>query len=112
MRIEQTRSNQAQGAQAAETSKTRKTAKELAAEKGQKADRPSDAAIAGSVKTEISSRAHDLAHAKSVATNAPDTREAKIAELKARIAEGRYKVDNEAIADRMVDDHLKMSGMS
>ncbi len=109
MRIDQTRSNPTQ---TAEAGKARKTAKEQAAEQSKKADRPSAEAIAGSVKTEISPRAQELAKAKAVATSAPDTREAKIAELKARIAEGRYKVDNEAIADRMVDDHLKMSGMS
>jgi negative regulator of flagellin synthesis FlgM len=109
MRVDQTRSGQIQNAEAGNV---RKTAKEKAAETAKKADRPSDAAIASSVKTEISPRAQELANAKAVASNAPDTREAKIAELKARIAEGRYKVDNEAIADRMVDEHLKMSGMS
>ena len=36
-------------------------------------------------------------------------REAKIAELRKRIAEGSYHVDSKAVADRMVDDHMKMA---
>jgi flagellar biosynthesis anti-sigma factor FlgM len=39
-------------------------------------------------------------------------REEKIAALKARIAEGKYKVDADKVADRMVDDHLQMTGAS
>lgn len=57
-------------------------------------------------RTEISGKAKDLAHAKDVASQAPDIREQKIAEIKARIAAGKYEVNSKAIADRMVDEHL------
>jgi len=35
-----------------------------------------------------------------------------VAELKKRIAEGKYKVDANAVADRMVDEHLNTAGLS
>ena len=69
-----------------------------------------DSAKSGSTKTEISSRAHEMAQAKQIATDAPDVREAKIAELKAKIQNKKYDVSADAIADRMVDDHLHMAG--
>lgn len=64
-----------------------------------------------SVKPEISQRSREFANAKSVASSAPDVREEKIAEIKKRIAEGKYHVNEDAVADRMVDDHLRMSGL-
>ena len=63
--------------------------------------------ISDSAKPEISEKAKDAAKAKAIAAQAPDVREAKIAELKKRIAEGKYQVNPEALADRMVDEHLK-----
>ncbi|NDD91776.1 flagellar biosynthesis anti-sigma factor FlgM [bacterium] len=59
-----------------------------------------------SAKTEISGKAREFAKAKEVAGQAPDVREDRIAELKAKIAAGNYKVNAQAIADRMVDEHL------
>jgi negative regulator of flagellin synthesis FlgM len=66
-----------------------------------------EASATDGAKTHISARGKEMAHAKSVATDAPDVREAKIAELRRRIAEGRYNVDPHKVADRMVDEHLK-----
>jgi negative regulator of flagellin synthesis FlgM len=60
----------------------------------------------GAVNTEISARAKDMARAKEVASGAPDIREEKIAELKKRIANKEYNVKPEAIADKMVDEHM------
>ncbi len=53
-----------------------------------------------------------MAKAKAVAGETPDVREEKIAALRSRIAAGKYNVDADAIADRMVDDHIAMHGMS
>lgn len=64
------------------------------------------AASSGAVNSEISTRAKDMARAKEVASGAPDVREEKIAELKKRIANKEYNVKPEAIADRMVDEHM------
>ena len=61
-----------------------------------------------SAKSEISSRAKDFAKAREVAASAPDVREEKVAELKRRIQSGMYKVDADAIADRMIQDHAAL----
>ncbi len=94
------------------------TTKSSGPSKAQEASKRSDVSSAsdskveargsGDVNAEISSRAKDLAQAKSVASAAPETREDKIAELKRRISEGSYALDHNAIADRLVDDHLGM----
>lgn len=59
-----------------------------------------------SEKVNISQRAKDTAKATQIAKAAPDVNEEKIAKLKAQIAAGTYNVDADAIADRLVDDHL------
>ncbi len=64
-----------------------------------------------SANTEISAKSKEFAQAKAVASDAPDVREDRVADLKRKIAEGSYVVDNEALADRLVDDHLRMPGM-
>ena len=63
-----------------------------------------------STNTEISSKAKDMAKAKQIATDAPDVREAKIAELKERIQNKKYNVGADAIADKLVDDHIRLAG--
>lgn len=65
----------------------------------------------GGARAEISAKGREFAAAKAVADGAPDVREEKIAELKRKIAAGQYKVDADAVADRMVDDHIRMSGI-
>lgn len=70
------------------------------------------AAADSEVKAEFTSKAKDFAKAKAVAAQAPDVREEKVAELKKRIAEGKYKVDADAVAGRMVDEHIKTAGLS
>ncbi len=47
-----------------------------------------------------------MARAKQVAQDAPDVRESKIAEIKAKIQNKQYNVSAEAIADKLVDDHM------
>jgi len=59
-----------------------------------------------SAKTEISGKAKEFAKAKDVASNTPDVRDQRIADLKARIASGKYEVNAQAIADKMVDEHI------
>ncbi len=63
-----------------------------------------------SVNAEISSKAKDMAKAKQVAADTPDVREAKIAALKEQIQNKKYNVGADAIADKLVDDHLSMAG--
>lgn len=81
-----------------------------ATKRAEKAETPKAAAASQaentSAKAEISGKAREFAKAKEVAGQAPDVREDRIAELKAKIAAGNYKVNAQAIADRMVDEHL------
>ncbi len=103
MRVNQTNSNQVQGTETKRTGKT--DGKAAAAAKGGEQAKSSDA-----VKSDISAKGKEFAKAKAEAASAPDVREDKIAELKRRIAEGSYKVDANAVADRMVNEHLAELG--
>ena len=57
---------------------------------------------------EISGKARDLASARSIAENAPEVREARIAELRKKIQDKTYEVNSDAIADRMIKEHLEV----
>lgn len=57
-------------------------------------------------RVELSPRAQDMKKIKDLAMAEPPDRAEKIARLQKLIDEGNYKVDTEAIADRMVDEHL------
>ena len=112
MRVNQPGSSNVQnselsGAQAKKTNKTGEADAAESAKKARPADTSATSLLGGSAKTEISGKARELAKAKDVASAAPDVREDKIAELKRRIAAGAYQVDADAVADRMVDDHLR-----
>lgn len=85
------------------------------AEKSAKTERASQieklAKEQGSVSpagAEISTRGKEMAKAAAVARATPDVREDRIAELKKRIAAGEYKVDAEAVADKMMNEHMSM----
>jgi flagellar biosynthesis anti-sigma factor FlgM len=57
-------------------------------------------------KVAISSRAQEFSKAKAVATNAPDRNvDARIAQLRAQIANGTYEPDFDKVADKMIKDH-------
>ena len=58
------------------------------------------------VNASLSTRAKEFAQAQAIASQAPDLREEKVAQLKEKIALGTYQVSPDAIADRMVDTHL------
>src|SRR5262245_34368939 len=103
MRVNQTSNNQVQSA---ETKRTGKANAAQDTKDGKKPDRGGEAGAGGAVKADISARGKEFAAANAIAQNTPDTREEKIAELKRRIAEGSYKVDANAVADRMVNEHL------
>jgi negative regulator of flagellin synthesis FlgM len=59
-----------------------------------------------SARPEISAKAREFSKAQEAAAKAPDIREEKIAELKKRIAAGNYQINAQAIADKMVDEHV------
>ncbi|MCM2281612.1 MAG: flagellar biosynthesis anti-sigma factor FlgM [Bdellovibrionaceae bacterium] len=61
----------------------------------------------GSAKVDLSPRAQDIKKAKELAMSSNDIDEAKVARLQKLIDEGKYKVDAAAVADRLVDEHLR-----
>ena len=103
MRVNQTSNNQVQDANAHRTGKAGNAQQ---ARDGKRTDTAGATDSTVAVKPEISARGKDIAHASAIASAAPDVREDKIAELKKRIAEGSYKVDANAVADRLVNEHL------
>lgn len=113
MRVGQSGSNQVQNNEVNGSKQTGRANAASSAKKSEKSNKGGAAAAisSGSVSTDISAKGKDLAKAKEVAKNAPDIREEKVAELRRRIAEGKYRPDPEAIADRMIGDHLQMSGI-
>lgn len=65
--------------------------------------------VANSTKVDVSERAQQIKKAKELASKDLDkVDEAKVARLQKLIDEGKYKVDSEALADRLVDEHLNM----
>lgn len=56
---------------------------------------------------EISESAQLMKQASEIANSAPDVRADRVQSLKKSIQEGTYHVDNAAIADRLVDEHLR-----
>jgi flagellar biosynthesis anti-sigma factor FlgM len=64
------------------------------------------AAAGTSARVDLSQRAQDIKKAKELATPAETIDEAKVARLQKMIDQGKYKIDAESIADRLVDEHL------
>jgi negative regulator of flagellin synthesis FlgM len=54
-------------------------------------------------RAELSARSRELHQALEAANAAPDVRADKVADAKARIAQGTYKVDAEHVAQRILD---------
>ena len=94
-------SNIANGLQEAENKKLDKTSF-----KSNEADQSKAAVdLKSSSKVELSERAQMMSKAKAIASD-QSIDEAKVARLQKMIDAGEYKVDAEAVADRLVDEHL------
>jgi flagellar biosynthesis anti-sigma factor FlgM len=107
------RVNQANSAaiQNSETSSAKKSEHlKKAAYENSNVDAASGSKKTDSVNAEISTKARDMAKATQIAKDTPDVREAKIAALREKIQNKKYDVSSSAIADRLVDDHIRMSG--
>lgn len=61
-------------------------------------------------RVELSPRVQEIKRIKELADAAPDVDMAKVEKFKKLIAEGKYKVDAKAVADRMVDEHMMSAG--
>lgn len=64
--------------------------------------------VKDSSNVDVSDRAQMMKNAKSIASDM-SVDESKVARLQKLIDEGKYKVDSEAVADRLVDEHLMTS---
>lgn len=72
------------------------------------ANQTAEQLIGDSAKVDLSSQAQAYQKAKSIAGSTDTVDNEKVARLQSLIDQGKYKVDAEAIADRLVDEHLKM----
>jgi negative regulator of flagellin synthesis FlgM len=54
----------------------------------------------------LSTASKDVQTANEVIASEPEVREDKVAELKAKIESGNYTIDNQAVADKMVDSFI------
>ena len=54
----------------------------------------------------LSTTSKDVQTAKEVIASEPEVREDKVAELKAKIESGNYTIDNQAVADKIVDSFI------
>ncbi len=91
--------------QQAEAAKAAKTNADGAA--GTKKKSLASEAFGTSARVDVSQRAQDIKKAKELATpKDSDIDEAKVARLQKLIDSGKYKVDAEKVADKLVDEHL------
>lgn len=65
-------------------------------------------AIKNAANVNVSERAQMMQKAKGLASQPMSVDEAKVARLQKMIDEGKYKVDAESIADRLVEEHLSI----
>lgn len=73
------------------------------------APKASNLDVEAATKLNVSSRAQDIKKAKDLASKGlNDVDEAKVAKFQKMIDEGTYKINTDAIADKMVDEHLMM----
>ena len=61
-----------------------------------------------SASVNLSDRAQRFAQAKAIAGQPGEVDEAKVARLQKLIDEGKYSVDAQSIADRLVDEHMNL----
>ncbi len=63
--------------------------------------------LAGNANVSLSERAQMMQKAKDIASQST-VDDTKVARLQKMIDEGKYKVDAQAVADRLVDEHLNI----
>ncbi|MBY0469821.1 flagellar biosynthesis anti-sigma factor FlgM [bacterium] len=107
MKVTQTGSNPVQDTEISAAKKAERAAK---AQEGRQT-KGAEAASTSGARPEISAKGREFAKMREAAKAAPEVRDAKVQDLKNRVASGKYKVDAEAVADKMVNDHVDMFGI-
>jgi len=64
--------------------------------------------LGSSAKVNVSEKAHEFQKAKDIASGT-EVNDEKVERLQKLIDAGQYKVDAKAVADRLVDEHLKIN---
>jgi len=72
--------------------------------KGEGADQPGQDAI-----VDFSPELKDAETTRKIIASEPDVREDKVAELKTKIESGKYRIDHDTVADKLVDSFLDES---
>jgi negative regulator of flagellin synthesis FlgM len=62
--------------------------------------------VSGEPSVSISDQAKLMKEARELVYAAPDIRADRVSDLKQKVKAGSYKVDAEAVADKLVDEHL------
>ena len=89
-----------------ESGRTGKSEGAAALSKEMKSTGPSKANLRDSANVNVSERAQMMQKAKDIASSPMTVDEAKVARLQKMIDDGKYKVDADSIADRLVEEHL------
>lgn len=103
MRVNPGVSQSIQGSQTEGLKKTEQTAKTDRARTSEGVSKNTESS--SPARSEISEKAKNFAKAHAAASATPDVRDERIAELKKRIAGGEYKIDSDAIAEKMMSEH-------
>jgi len=72
----------------------------------QPVDKQATPTAVAATKVDISSQAKDIQLAKTVISNLPEIRDAKVQDLKAQIQQGNYNIDSGKVAEKMVGESL------
>ena len=110
MKVSNHTQSQIQGQTNATNAKSKAGASRVGGASDAKSDLKSlapDAEAVGAAKLELSSKARELNRAKEIAKAGPDVDEARIAKFQQLIDSGKYKVNSQQVADKMVDEHVK-----
>jgi negative regulator of flagellin synthesis FlgM len=99
------RVSQQEAAQTQKSHASKATAQNSEAANATQTSQTAKTSLANNVKW--SADAKLATEALALAKAAPDTRSEKVAALKAAIANGSYKVDSSAVADRMIESSLE-----
>jgi negative regulator of flagellin synthesis FlgM len=101
MNIDRVNQNLAAGAYGAKRS-SRSGDAARAAEQG--ADLQSSGGAASTDGIDLSDQARLVSRATTAARNAPDVREQVVSELRQRIQDGSYQIDDQAVAQKLLDE--------
>lgn len=104
--------NMVDGAKSGRADKADKSERADKSEKINKLGLPNiaDAEGKAGARVELSPRAQEAKRIKELAMSGPDVDQVKVEKFRRLIDEGNYKVNADAVADRMVDEHLGTLG--